>query len=386
VQHIKMFQRRVCDELLPFWATTGFLQDRGSFCERLDFAGRPIRDVPQRAMVQARQIYVYAHAAALGIFPEGASLSHKALSTLLDRYCDERGARYGFAFALYLDGGIAAPVRDSYTHAFILLALAWSFRITQDRELLRIADETILFIESFLVDQSRLGLFDEYPVRSRQKRQNPLMHLLEAYLALHEVAPSGRYIEKAAAIIDLFKARLFQRNLNVLLEHFAEDWSSHPDQRLGRVFEPGHHFEWVWLLGWYGRLVGDDVSELAEPLYAIARKHGVDTTGLCFDEVFLDLAPSKHSHRLWPHTEGAKAAAVRFASGDFDAAEFAEAMIAALNQMFLGRPFSAGWIDHFASDGTPLVDFVPASSLYHIFGAFAELSHAFADDGSAHNE
>jgi mannose/cellobiose epimerase-like protein (N-acyl-D-glucosamine 2-epimerase family) len=377
--HIKIFKRRVCAELLPFWGKTGFLQNQGVFSERLDFTGCPIREVPHRAMVQARQIYVFAHAAVLGIFPEGASLARKALSNLLDRYTDEGGVRNGFAFSLNLDGRIASSVRDSYTHAFILLALAWCFRLTQDRQLLRIADATILFIESFLVDKSRSGLFDRYPVESRQKRQNPLMHLLEAYLAWHVAEPSGPYIEKAGAIVDLFKTRLFQPDLHVLLEHFDEDWSAHPDQRLGRVFEPGHHFEWVWLLDWYGRLVGADVSEFAEPLYAVAREHGLGASGLCFDEVFVDRSPARCSHRLWPHAEGAKAAAVRFASRQLDSADFAEAMAAALNQTFLGTPFAAGWIDHLASDGTPLVDFVPASSLYHIFGAFSELSRVFAD-------
>jgi mannose/cellobiose epimerase-like protein (N-acyl-D-glucosamine 2-epimerase family) len=374
---LRPYQYRVRAELLPFWATTGFLQDQNLFCERLDFAGHPILEVPHRAMVQARQIYVYAQAAILGIFPEGASLADRALSTLLDRYCDDSGARKGFAFSIDLDGRIASSVRDSYAHAFILLALAWSFRLTQDRHLLRIADDTILFIESFLVDKSRSGLFDQYPVGARQKRQNPLMHLLEAYLALHEAEPSGRYIEKAGAIVHLFKKHLFQHDSGVLLENFDEDWSEHPDQRLARVFEPGHHFEWVWLLDWYRRLAGNDLSEFVEPLYAVARNHGVEETGLCFDEVFMGGSPAKRSHRLWPHTEAAKAAAVRFGSGEADAADFAEVMTAALNETFLGRPFAAGWIDHFASNGTPLIDFVPASSLYHLFGAFAELSRSF---------
>jgi mannose/cellobiose epimerase-like protein (N-acyl-D-glucosamine 2-epimerase family) len=42
------------------------------------------------------------------------------------------------------------------------------------------------------------GVFDAHPVAAREKRQNPLMHLLEAYLALERAAPGCGYLEDAA--------------------------------------------------------------------------------------------------------------------------------------------------------------------------------------------
>ena len=44
---------------------------------------------------------------------------------------------------------------------------------------------------------------------------------------------------------------------------------------------------------------------------------------------------------------------------------------------FIGRPFTTGWIDHFDADGAPLVDYVPASSLYHLMMAGSEVARTF---------
>jgi len=43
-----------------------------------------------------------------------------------------------------------------------------------------------------------------------------------------------------------------------------------------------------------------------------------------------------------------------------------------LLERFLDRPFRGGWIDHISADGSPLVDYVPASSLYHLMFAAAD--------------
>ena len=52
-------------------------------------------------------------------------------------------------------------------------------------------------------------------------------------------------------------------------------------------------------------------------------------------------------------------------------------MTDALTENFLDRPFAGGWIDQIGADGAPLVDYAPASSLYHLFLAAAEMSRAF---------
>lgn len=373
------------DTALPLWSTQGFDRAGQRFRERLDWAGAPIGAMPHRSMVQARQIYVFAHAAVLGWFPKGGALAETAMESLLRVYRSHSGAAGGFAFSIGADGSVASEVRDAYAHAFILFAIAWLYRLNGAARLLSVADETIAFIDACLEDPVHGGVFDAFPVKDRAKKQNPHMHLLEAYLALDAAAPGRGYIERAGKLVALFAQCMVDRERGVLPEHFAQDWSAHPDPARRFAFEPGHHFEWVWLLREYENRAATDLSRWVEALDESARRVGLSESMLIFDEVGDGMRVAKRSHRLWTHTEGAKAAVARHRAGDPAAPEFARAMIAALRDNFLDRPFAGGWIDHFGWDRRPLVDYVPASSLYHLFLATSELSQAFGGAPSANS-
>lgn len=368
---------------LPLWSTIGFDARQGCFHERLDWAGQPVVGIPRRVMVQARQIYVFAHAAHLGWFPQGGRLADIAMSSLLRDFRDAAGTSSGFAFSVDHEGRIVSASRDAYAHAFILFAIAWLYRLNGEPRLIALADATIAFIDANLADHAHGGLFDMFPVGDRGKRQNPHMHLLEAYLALEASLPGRGYIERAKHLIEIFKTRLFVAKGGFLLEYFAEDWSAHPDPNKRRICEPGHHFEWVWLLREFEKLSGEDLRFWIECLDISARANGVREDGLVFDEVATDTSVLKRSHRIWPHTEGAKAAVARYLLGDREAPGFAATMVSALMDNFLDKPFEGGWIDHVGAAGEPLVDHVPASSLYHLFLASAELARGFPSRGSA---
>jgi len=270
---------------------------------------------------------------------------------------------------------VVSDTRDAYTHAFVLFALAWLHRVNRDETLLTLADKTDAFVQARLFDSERGGMFETAPATTRTKRQNPLMHLLEAYLALERSAPGRGYLERARAVVELFKTRLFDARDGVLLEHFSEDWSAHPDSSMATVVEPGHHFEWVWLLREYRELSGESLGEWSDRLYRFALERGIATGSLVHDELDSDGAVRKASHRVWPHTEAIKAAMARLADGDERARAVGEAMARAMLERFLDRPFAGGWIDHTSSAGAPLVDYVPASTLYHLFFAASESAH-----------
>ena len=362
----------IANRALPVWSTAGFDDAAGRFRERLDrWAGEPV-DVPHRAMVQARQIYVFAHSALLGWFGDGAPLAERAMAALLRDFHEESGEQASFAFSVDTRGTVVSPARDAYTHAFVLFALAWLYRLNGDRSLLTLAERTLRFVDTHIVDSVHGGLFDTANATDRSKRQNPVMHLLEACLSLEEVAPGHGFLERSASLVRLFRETLFDPSTNVLREHFSESWTDHSDYMRSRLWEPGHHFEWVWLLHQYGQRTGEDLGNWTEPLYRSACDRGIAQDGLIFDEMAVDGPVLKQAHRVWPHTEAIKAAVARHAAGDGHASDFAESMAAALMRTFLDRPFAGGWIDHVDDLGKPLVDYVPASSLYHLFLAGSE--------------
>ena len=224
---MRAYKNWIVEKALPFWSDAGFDARHARFRERLDWHGRPVQ-VPHRAMVQARQIYIFAHAAQLGWFHDGGRLAEAAMASLVRDFCTRSGGQASFAFSTGSDGRIVSPTRDAYAHAFVLFALGWLHRLNGDRRLLSLADQVIAFIDKHLSDRDHGGLFDQFPVTDRSKRQNPQMHLLEAYLALEEAAPGRGYLDRACALVRLFNERLFNAEFGVLSEHFSERWGHHP--------------------------------------------------------------------------------------------------------------------------------------------------------------
>src|SRR3546814_15848782 len=77
------------------------------------------------------------------------------------------------------------------------------------------------------------------------------MHLLEAFHALYEASGDARWLEHAEHIFQLFRRHFFDAAAGQLIELFDRDWREVPQEgRDGgrRLREPGHFFEWAWLL------------------------------------------------------------------------------------------------------------------------------------------
>ena len=92
-------------------------------------------------MVQARQIYVFSHAALLGWRPEGKVAALQAAHRLIDRYHGVDGSR-GWVFSVHPDGAVHDAKRDFYAHAFALFGLAWAYKLAPEPRFLSAALNT----------------------------------------------------------------------------------------------------------------------------------------------------------------------------------------------------------------------------------------------------
>jgi mannose/cellobiose epimerase-like protein (N-acyl-D-glucosamine 2-epimerase family) len=243
-QAIDRYLRWLRDQALPVWSDRGFDRRGGYFQERLDWQGRPL-DCPRRSMVQARQIYVFAEAGSLGWFDAGLELAEQAMHSLVRDYATEAHGRIAIRYA---SAGPLSGMNDSYGHAFVLLAAATLYRAAPSQSLVKLADGVLAHIEDCLVDRQFGGLFDTFPVQGQDKRQNPVMHLVEALLALDLAMPGRGYLERAVTHVRLVKRHLLCPETGAICEYFARNWSIHPDPSKAGLVEPGHLFEWIWLL------------------------------------------------------------------------------------------------------------------------------------------
>ncbi|MFT4034166.1 MAG: AGE family epimerase/isomerase [Patulibacter sp.] len=351
---------------LPLWSSIGVDADLG-FTEHLTLQGRRADVEYKRLRVQARQIYVFSHASTLG-YEAGADAARNGWEFMTTHGWLASG---GWARRCGRMGGVLDPTLDLYDQAFGLLATAWWLRANDDQSAVAYADDTLAAIDHRLRVPGVPG-WQSAEDQTQTREQNPHMHLLEGLLALHEATGESRFLDRAAEVIELFESTLFDDHNGVLHECFGADWSPLSEPR-GRLVEPGHHFEWVWLLHQAERYL-PGASRLASALFDFATQHGIDQpSGAVIDAVLDDGTPADRGTRTWPHTEEIKAHLARLeATGEFDEARFVQ-LVDLLFSKFLSRQPAGTWDDHFAADGALQVDKIPASSLYHVFLAFAEL-------------
>jgi mannose/cellobiose epimerase-like protein (N-acyl-D-glucosamine 2-epimerase family) len=357
------------EEALPFWAEHGVDHTFGGYVEQLNLDGSDAAVDFKRTRVICRQIYVFSHAALLG-YGRGVELARHGYRYLTDKAW--QGPDRGWARLLDRQGRMKDATPDLYDLAFVLFALGWYFRLTGDPEAKAWATRTLDFIETRMRHPGRRGYLTALPATGHRK-QNPHMHLLEAALANLEAGGGERFLALADEMVGLFCDHFYDGVSGTLGEYFDESWWRASGEA-GRAVEPGHHFEWAWLLAAYQRMSGRDMREYMRGLVAFAEAHGVDPhSGSTFDVVRDDGLVLDGRSRTWPNAERIQAAAALFELEGRDPRSVFEQSGRLLLERYLAHVPRGTWVDQFAADGTPLSASIPSSTLYHVFLAFSEM-------------
>jgi mannose-6-phosphate isomerase len=362
---IARLKARMIDHALPLWSGEGWDRTTGGFIDRLAPDGLADAQAPRRIMVQARQIYCFAKAARMGWYPQGREVALKGLDYLLTKAKSPDG-KPGFVHVLTPEGTVLKPGRDTYDHAFVLLALATVYSLDRDAQVRAEIDALCHFLDTQL--RSPHGGFLEGLPPSMPRRQNPHMHLFEAMIAAFDATHDNVFQNRAGDFFALFLASLYDKQKQLLGEYFEEDWS-----RIEPVsIEPGHQAEWAWLLKGFERITGCPTGRFRGELLASALRYRDEATGCLVDEGDTAGNVKRHTRRLWPQTEIAKAWIAQAESGEAGAADEARMALVRLERHYLSHPVAGGWHDQFDRDGNSLVATIPASSFYHVLCAVTE--------------
>lgn len=418
------FETWVRDDALPFWAASGCDLEAGGFHERIATDGTPL-DEPRRARVVARQIYVFAAALRFGWIDSAESRLRHGLDFLLGRMRLPTGV---YAASVRPDGAVVDATFDLYEQAFVLFALGAAYRADPSlRDLPAVGSSLIARLrEGWGHDLA--GFHTSRPA-SMPLQSNPHMHLFEAALEWSEVgagaskantADHGELLTLAAEadrladeLATLCLDRFVDPATGAVHEYFDLDWRPMPGPQ-GRVVEPGHQFEWAWLLTRWGALRGRaDAIEVARRLVAIGEGHGVDAArGIAINQLQAEPLRDRDSAtpqagsaptavfeitdataKLWPQTERIKAwcamsdlAATGIDGPANDARTEADARIVASVDGLLRYMDGAGrgrWHEQWRPDGSFSSEPTRASSLYHIVCAAETLKLLTARRGDA---
>ena len=355
------------DACFPLWSEAGF--DGALFLEALDMQHRPQDAAETRVRVQARQTYVFAAAAQLGWQPKRALELVDAGVEILANQARRPDGLIGRA--LKTDGsGLADDTADLYDAAFTLMALGAAARVVADpTRPVGIARDILASLDTHMRDTVSGGYAEYLPAPDR-RLQNPHMHLFEACLTLHRTDDEGGHMARAGELLSLFQTRLTADTPGLVTEYFASDWSKDLGLDTDHI-EPGHQFEWVWLLNQHAGMIGAHPPPEAQRLYDFAAS-ACDDEGRVPQVTDRKGSATDASRRTWPLTEALKAHLSMLETHNQSVyCDRAIQSFDILMDEYLTP--EGGWIDHYDAGGLALSTTIPASTGYHIVLGLCEL-------------
>lgn len=352
------------DKALPLWGTQGVDKARGGFHELMGLDGAPVL-APRRARVQGRQSYAFAQAGAMGWKGPWEDIAEVGLQYLNAHYRRPSGLYCTLASQ---DGAVLDETEKLYDQAFALVASATLYKVQPQRADLK--DYALDLLKGIEARRHPAGGFREngdVPFLS-----NPHMHLFEAALAWYEASEDQVWFELASEIARLCLTRFIDPDTLTLHEYFDEKWAILGGD-MGHSVEPGHQFEWTWLLERWSKISGKmDAHQMARRLFEVGASGTDKVRNVTWDEMDDTFVPRRQTGRLWPQTERLKAALILADAEGVTERDYyyGEAILAAeCLWKYLETPVPGLWRDKLQPDDSFTEEAAPASSLYHIICA-----------------
>ena len=371
-KNISKIKNWLSEDVYPLWQTRGIDHMSGGFVETLGFDKSDL-GLPRRAMVQSRQIYSFLTGARMGCFPKDQSSLAVLQGThyMVECFSAESGA---FIYSINPDGSPKVLNPDLYTQAFALFGLAQAYSIAPETKTKDRAKKILHYLKrERKVAGGGYTELDEKGTASYTS--NPHMHLFEAAVAWMQVDSDPVWKELGHELITLCLTKFIDPETQVLGEYFDENWNALREN--GRfIYEPGHQYEWAWLMSLYEDLTKQDLKEVRHRLFKLADKHGTSPTRkVAFDEMWSDFKPKAITSRFWPQGERIKAAArLGTEVPKSEQAAYAKAADDAMETLFkfLETPTPGMWYDRLSETDTFEGNSSKSSSLYHIINAMEE--------------
>lgn len=344
--------------ILPIWQGSGFDQTLRLPFEAVDPATHaPLPVTRYRAMACARQLFVFAQA---------GHTAHAA--TLFDSLCSRfRDPRHGgWFYSVDAQGAPLDTTKDLYTHAFVVFACAAWHAASGDTAARTVAEDTAALIQDRFAPQPGDALLDaarhaDFSSSGSGALQNPLMHLTEAWLAAADAFGDAAFddalVRTAQAVERTF--------VDTATGCIAELPLGATDNR----FEPGHQFEWFYLVDTAGaRLAQTGLPDALARAFAFAEQHGIDPrTGAVCAAVDAQGACIDGTQRIWAQTEYLRALAMHGGTP-------ASAPLAQQIERFAARFLHPrGWFECKTADGQVSRADMPSTTPYHLATAYAAL-------------
>jgi mannose/cellobiose epimerase-like protein (N-acyl-D-glucosamine 2-epimerase family) len=378
-------------DALPLWDKYGVDRNSGGYFESLRYMSSTddfeVFGKVRRGRVIARQMFAFDVGHRLGWQSMHSNPVHHGCEYLFSRMYKRDGL---FHSSLEAETRQPHSSFSLYEYAFYLFALA-RVKATLSEHFPVEATATWCLKQLRRNWGKSIGGFEESDPPSVPLKSNPHMHMLEAALAWIEAAvdsDTSPWVELARETVDLCLIHFIDPDTGAVREYFDAHWCAFAGE-IGRIVEPGHQFEWAWLLMRWAESghCNDEHRQrcltAAQRLIDVGERWGVDAArGVAFNELWDDMTIRDSAAKLWPQTERVKAwcAMLEQARTSQEAELALKKITLAIRGMlryFLVQPAGL-WQEVLLADGEFTLEPCKASSFYHIVCAIETLQQTLS--------
>ena len=356
-------QQHFMDVIVPLWQGPGWNAEMALPYEALDAQHQPLPPQRYRAMACARQLFLFSSFMGNPKVPDAGVRAAALFRSLEQHFHDaEHG---GWFYSVDPQGAPLDRRKDLYTHAFIIFACAHYWAKVREPLVESVLNAALHVVAEQFADGDGLYesvLDEDWSSLGAGPLQNPLMHLAEAFLATLEVREDASTLAALDALADAMQRRFVDNEHGVMLEKpldAVDNWS-----------EPGHQFEWFYLLESSEHLRGTPLHCSLTTAFAHAEQQGVDQgSGAVAAMLEVDGSVKDGTQRIWAQAEYLGALTLRPGS---------EALLGrqlnALQQRFI---HPTGWNECLDSQGQISRSDMPSTTPYHLATCYIGLAEYF---------
>lgn len=278
----KLAEAHLKEKLLPFWA--GLRDDRnGGFYGYMGYDLALIADAPKGCILNSRILWFFSRAYQATGDPETLALARQAYA-FLQRFWDAESG--GVYWSVTCDGRPLDTMKHTYAQAFAIYGLCafgmaggLAQPLEQAMALYRLIEtrmtDSVSCLEAFdrrFQPLSNAKLSDHPKLLAKgivaDKTMNTLLHVLEAYTALHEATGDAAVADSLRRLLRTVTQRVYNQRLNRLEVFFDSDMRSVFDMQ-----SYGHDIEASWLIDLAARRVldGEALAEATARTTALAQ-------------------------------------------------------------------------------------------------------------------
>lgn len=251
----RQFEAELRSNILPYWMNKTPDRQNGGFFGALTNDNQVHNEVERSAVLNSRILWTFSTAARLYHDEAYLSTARWAMQALTRHFWDSK--HEGIYWSVDAAGNPVNDRKHVYAQAFSIYGLSAYYQVTRDPQALQLAERLFELIDQHTYDPQfggniecrarDWGRLEDMRLSSidlnSSKSMNTMLHLLEAFTALHGIWQNEKQTSRFEDTITLFFKTIIHPETGHQHLFFNDQWHS-----LSENVSYGHDIETSWLL------------------------------------------------------------------------------------------------------------------------------------------